>query len=75
MQLNWHRIITQQTDTEWIDRADAAVPLGRILRPDDVAATVAFLLSNASSMTTGTIVELHPEYAHGMISLASTDAR
>lgn len=53
---------------DWVFHADAGVPLGRILRPKDVAATVCFLLSNASAMMTGSIIELHPEYAHGMIS-------
>lgn len=66
---------TQQTDAQWIDRADASVPLGRILRPHDAAVTIVFLLSDSASMTTGTVVELHPEFAHGMISLADTDAR
>jgi NAD(P)-dependent dehydrogenase (short-subunit alcohol dehydrogenase family) len=66
---------TTQSDADWIQRADAGVPLGRILRPSDVAVTVIFLLSDASAMTTGTVVELHPEYAEGMISLQATDAR
>jgi|UniRef100_A0A8J9TMW8 NAD(P)-dependent dehydrogenase (short-subunit alcohol dehydrogenase family) len=66
---------TAQSDRDWIQRADEGVPLGRILRPHDVAVTVVFLLSEASAMTTGTLVDLHPEYAHGLISLAPTDAR
>ena len=66
----------RQSDGQWIRRADASVPLGRILRPEDAAVTIAFLLSDSASMTTGTITELHPEFAHGMISLAdSEDAR
>jgi NAD(P)-dependent dehydrogenase (short-subunit alcohol dehydrogenase family) len=67
---------TAQTDSQWIERADASVPLGRILRPRDVAVTVAFLLSeNSSPMMNGTVVELHPEYARDMISLATVDQR
>lgn len=66
---------TRQTDAGWIQRADASVPLGRILRPQDVAVTVAFLLSDASAMTTGTIMDLHPEFAHGLLSLQDSDAR
>lgn len=66
---------TKQTDANWISRADQSVPLGRILRPDDVAATACFLLSDASSMTTASIVELHPEYADGMLSLLAEDTR
>ena len=73
---NEHALQTSQTDEAWIERADASVPLGRILRPQDVAVTVAFLLSHAASpMMTGSLIDLHPEYAHGMVSLASTDAR
>ena len=34
---------------EWWKKADESVPLGRILRPADVASTVMFLLSGASS--------------------------
>ena len=37
--------------------------MGRLLRPVDVAATVGHLLSDASAMMTGTIVDLHPEMA------------
>jgi NAD(P)-dependent dehydrogenase (short-subunit alcohol dehydrogenase family) len=60
----------EQSGSEWVQQADATVPLGRILRPQDVAATVGFLLSGASTMMTGTILELHPEYAEGMLSLS-----
>lgn len=66
---------TAQSDQQWLQRADASVPLGRILRPTDVATTVAFLLSDASNMTTGTIMDLHPEFAHGLLSLQATDER
>lgn len=67
---------TEQTDSQWIERADASVPLGRILRPRDVAVTALFLLSEGSSpMINGTVVELHPEYARDMISLATVDQR
>ena len=43
-------------DDEWWKKADGSVPLGRILRPADVAATVLFLLSGASVMMTGSIL-------------------
>ena len=56
---------------DWLKHADASVPLGRILRPQDVAATAAFLLSGASAMMTGSIIELHPEFADGMISCSA----
>ena len=62
-------------DDSWVQRADAQVPLGRILRPADVAPTVLFLLSDASAMMTGAIIDLHPDFAHGMCSLLSEDVR
>ena len=54
-------------------KADESVPLGRILRPADVASTVMFLLSGASLMMSGSIVDLHPEYPNGMLSLNTED--
>jgi NAD(P)-dependent dehydrogenase (short-subunit alcohol dehydrogenase family) len=59
----------------WIEKADANVPLGRILRPADVAPTVVFLLSDASTMITGSIIDLHPDFADGMCSLLTEDVR
>lgn len=41
--------------------------MGRLLRPVDIAATVGHLLSDASAMMTGTIVDLHPEMASGSV--------
>ena len=41
---------------KWFEGADKGVPLGRILRPADVAATVIFLLSPASIMMSGSIL-------------------
>lgn len=67
--------LQRQRDAEWLDRADESVPLGRILRPEDAAVTVVFLLSQSSAMTTGTILDLHPEFPHGMLSLHDTDER
>eukprot|EP00656_Telonema_subtile_P022898 TRINITY_DN24170_c0_g1_i1.p1 TRINITY_DN24170_c0_g1~~TRINITY_DN24170_c0_g1_i1.p1 ORF type:complete len:205 (-),score=47.40 TRINITY_DN24170_c0_g1_i1:27-641(-) len=64
---------TSQGGADWIEKADSQQPLGRILRPVDIAATVGFLLSPAASMMTGNVVDLHPEYACGMISLAGVD--
>lgn len=55
----------------WLQHADAGCRLGRILRPQDVATTVVFLLSGASAMMTGSILELHPEWPDGMISTSS----
>ena len=60
---------------DWVAQADRGVPLGRILRPDDVAATVGFLLSDSSAMMMGQILNLHPEYPVGMLSLSAEDKR
>ena len=62
-------------DDSWVTKADANVPLGRILRPADVAPMVVFLLSDASTMMTGSIVDLHPDFADGMCSLLTDDVR
>ena len=59
----------------WIEKADQSVPLGRILRPEDTASTAVFLLSGLSTMMTGSIIDLHPEYPHGMLSLLDSDSR
>lgn len=45
--------------------------MGRLLRPVDIAATVGHLLSDASAMITGTIVDLHPEMASGSVPNAA----
>lgn len=60
-------------DEDWWKAADKSVPLGRILRPTDIASTVLFLLSGASNMITGSIIDQHPEYPCGMLSLNTED--
>lgn len=73
---NEDRIQRQQSGNEkWSDKADASVPLGRILRPADTAVLVGFLLSDASVMMTGSVISFHPEFADGMVSLLDEDTR
>lgn len=70
---NEDKLQTTVNGSGWLDQADAGVPLGRILRPDDAAATVGFLLSDASAMMTGSIIALHPEFAEGLISTVANE--
>ncbi len=70
---NENALQTSVNGPGWLDDADAGVPLGRILRPDDAAATVGFLLSDASAMMTGSILALHPEFPEGLISTVANE--
>jgi len=42
---------------EWLAQAEAAMPFGRLLKPEEVARAVAFLASDESGMMTGSIVD------------------
>jgi len=54
---NEHKLQSEQSgDEKWFVGADQGVLLGRILRPADVASTVNFLLSPATTMMTGSII-------------------
>ena len=41
----------------WLEKAEAAQPFGRLLKPEEVARAVAFLASDESGMMTGSIVD------------------
>jgi NAD(P)-dependent dehydrogenase (short-subunit alcohol dehydrogenase family) len=45
--------VTRQLTREQVDELGAATPMGRLVRPDDVAKTVAFFASDDSAFTTG----------------------
>lgn len=42
----------------WLELADARMPFGRLLRPRDIAALTAYLLSDDAEMMTGAIIDL-----------------
>ncbi|MDE2383193.1 MAG: SDR family oxidoreductase [Alphaproteobacteria bacterium] len=44
-------------DPDWLKKAEAARPFGRLLKPIEVARAVAFLSSDESGMMTGSIVD------------------
>ena len=58
----------RQTNENWLAEADAASPSGRILRPEDTAASVVHLLSESASMVTGAILDISPDMLPGIMS-------
>ncbi len=44
-------------DEGWLARAESDLPLGRLIKPEEVARAVAFLVSDESGLMTGTIVD------------------
>jgi len=58
----------------WLEAADASVPMKRLMRPVDVACTALFLLSPAAEMMTGNAVDLHPDTALGLLSTKTEDS-
>ena len=49
---------------DWLAAADASRPFGRLLRPDDIAPAVTYLLSDAARMVTGSVVDFD-QTVHG----------
>ena len=45
-------------DDHWLARAEAQSPFGRLLKPQEVANSVAFLLSDQSGMMTGAVIDM-----------------
>jgi NAD(P)-dependent dehydrogenase (short-subunit alcohol dehydrogenase family) len=43
--------------SDWLEKADARMPYGRILRPEDVAGIAVYLLSDESAMMNGALVD------------------
>jgi NAD(P)-dependent dehydrogenase (short-subunit alcohol dehydrogenase family) len=57
-----------QADTgrppDWLEQADANAPLGRLLRPEDIAPMVTYLLSDAARLVTGSVIDFD-QTVHG----------
>ncbi|QEM83490.1 SDR family oxidoreductase [Halomonas binhaiensis] len=55
-----HRIqtVTHGAEEDWLERAARQQPAGRLLEPEEVASSVAFLVTAASGMMTGAIIDL-----------------
>jgi NAD(P)-dependent dehydrogenase (short-subunit alcohol dehydrogenase family) len=42
---------------DWLDKAEAEQPFGRLIKPDEAARTICFLLSDESGMMTGACID------------------
>jgi NAD(P)-dependent dehydrogenase (short-subunit alcohol dehydrogenase family) len=49
---------------DWLAQADSGRPLGRLLRPADIAPMVTYLLSDAAAMITGSLIDFD-QTVHG----------
>lgn len=53
--------VTQRTfhdaDPDWLAKAEAAQPMGKLGRPDEIADAVVFLLSDRSGVVTGSLID------------------
>jgi NAD(P)-dependent dehydrogenase (short-subunit alcohol dehydrogenase family) len=65
---------TGQAD-DWLAQADASRPLGRLLRPGDIAPMVTYLLSDAAAMVTGSVIDfdqtVHGPYGEHVLAEAA----
>jgi NAD(P)-dependent dehydrogenase (short-subunit alcohol dehydrogenase family) len=60
-----HRVQTGTGQSgDWLAEADASRPFGRLLRPDDIAPMVTYLLSDAAAMVTGSVIDFD-QTVHG----------
>ena len=46
-----------QAPADWLQKAEQSQPFGRLIKPEEVARTVAFLLSDESGLITGSIID------------------
>ncbi|MFM8836869.1 MAG: SDR family oxidoreductase [Actinomycetota bacterium] len=52
-QRRWHN-----AQDGWLQKAESEQPLGRLIKPDELARTILFLLSDESGLMTGAIIDL-----------------
>jgi NAD(P)-dependent dehydrogenase (short-subunit alcohol dehydrogenase family) len=52
IQANFHN-----ASADWLEKAEQGQPFGRLLKPDEVARMVAFLLSDRSGLMTGSLID------------------
>ena len=50
----------------WLAEAEAGMPFGRLIKPDDVGRLALFFLSDASLPTTAALVDQDQEYFPGL---------
>lgn len=58
-------------DDDWLEKAEASRPFGKLLKPEDVARVVAFLVSPESAPMTGTIMDYEQTVVGGFGGLPS----
>jgi NAD(P)-dependent dehydrogenase (short-subunit alcohol dehydrogenase family) len=49
--------LAQEKDEDWLAKAEAAQPMGQLVKPDQVAGLVAYMLSPESGVMTGALVD------------------
>lgn len=52
-------------DDDWVEKAGAAVPMGKLGQVDEIADTVVFLLSGRSGVVTGSVLDWDQQVAGG----------
>jgi NAD(P)-dependent dehydrogenase (short-subunit alcohol dehydrogenase family) len=52
-------------DEDWLAKADASVPMGRISRPEELAEFAVYLLSGRSGVVTGSVIDWDQNVAGG----------
>jgi NAD(P)-dependent dehydrogenase (short-subunit alcohol dehydrogenase family) len=50
-------------DPQWLQKAEAARPFGRLVKPDEVARAIAYLASDESGLMTGSIIDFDQSVA------------